>query len=558
MQFNKLKISKALFLLIAGMTFLMAACEKEVTYEKTRLFRPVLNEDLRADLNTIIVNMGHIREAVSYTLEVSRDTFSTIDHTITSDTNYVVIDKQVLNGQSLLWNTLYQVRVTAHAADPAYDSKSSDLGSVRTERFPSILNIPQPGDVIDVAARVSWQVAGAAVTKIRTFTTSDLQLTTPLAEFDVDAAAQASGEFIVTGLQPETAYQIAIYSGATGDVLRGWETYVTLKGAVDVNDPNVINLSNSEDPDAVVNAVASATDGQVIVVKKGVQYNLPSTPLDKSITIIGAYGFGTQKATLFTTGNWNFADGATVDHVRFIDLELRGEDIGGDYVFNPNNTNTTTINELTFDNCIINTFRGIIRIRSKVFLKNYNINNCIVHHIGGYGVLTTDTDGAGNAAADNISLTNSTFSKIHMFMTSRQNAQSILIDGCTMSELADPNGIVFRWRGTAGVLSNVLNGITITNTVWSHAWDEAATGNLSVRGIYEGLEATNFNIVNTYATSDFSFTAGSEIPGFPAQTYNGTADQLWVDPYVGMDFHFKDNGFAGKYDTGDPRWRTKL
>ncbi|MCB0531115.1 MAG: DUF4957 domain-containing protein [Lewinellaceae bacterium] len=555
MQFNSLTINKTLFLLITGVALLLGACEKDTVYEKTRLFRPVLNQELMAEGNAIIVNMGKIKEAVSYTLEVSRDTFATLDYTFDSDTNYVVIDNTVLNGESLLWNTLYQVRVTAHAADPVYDSKVSDLGSVRTERFPSILNIPGPNDVIDVAARVTWQVAGAAVTKIKTFTTADLQLANPLAEFDVDATGQANGEFIVTGLQPETGYQIAIYSGA---VLRGWETYVTLEKGVDVSDPNVIDLSADEDPDAVKNAVASATDGQLILLKKGVMYNLPTDPLDKSITIRGAYGFGTQKAILFTTGNWNFADGANIGYVRFIDVELLGEDIGGDYVFNPNNSNETIINELTFDNCVISTFRGIIRIRSKVFLKKYNINNSIVHHIGGYGVLTTDTDGDGNAAADDIALTNSTFSKINTFLVSRQNAQSILIDACTMSELASPDGVVFRWRGTAGVLSNVINGITITNTVWGHAWDEGMTGNLAVRGIYAGLEATSFNIVNTYATGDFKFTPGSEISGFPALTYGGTAGDLWANPYDGLEFYFKDSGFAGKYDTGDPRWRTKL
>ncbi|MBK9336295.1 MAG: DUF4957 domain-containing protein [Lewinellaceae bacterium] len=558
MQFTKLNINKGLCLLIAVMAVWMSACEKDVIYEKTRLFRPVLNEELRAELNTVIVNMGNIREAVSYTLEISRDTFATIDYTFDTDTNYVVINSDLLNGESLLWNTLYQVRVTAHAADPAYDSKVSDLGSVRTERFPSILNIPEPSDVIDVAARVSWQVAGAAVTKIRTFSPTDLQLTSPLAEFDVDANGQTTGEFIVTGLAPETAYQIAIYSGAAGETLRGWETYTTIKGNVDINDPKLIDLSASEDPDAVVNAVAGAIDGQIILIKKGFVYNLPSAPLDKSVTIVGTLGFGSQKAVLYTTSNWNFADGATIDHVRFIDVELRGADIGGDYVFNPNNSNTTTINELTFDNCVINTFRGIIRIRAKVFLKNYTINNSIVHHIGNYGIVTTDTDGAGNAAVDNIALTNSTFSKINMFMTSRQNMNSILIDACTMSELATSNGTVFRWRGAAGQLSNVLNGITITNTVWGHAWDETASGVLSVRGVQEGLETTTFSVVNTYATGDFSFTAGAEIPGFPSLTYSGTSAGLWVDPYVGMDFRFKDAGFAGKYDSGDPRWRTKL
>ena len=551
-----IKINKTLFLLLAGILLIFAACEEEEVYPETRLFRPVLNEELRSELNTIIVNMGKIREAKSYTLEISRDTFQTIDYRIEADTHYVVINEELLNGDPLFWNTLYQVRATAHSADPVYDSKPSDLGSVRTQRFPTILNIPSTGDVIDVAARVTWQVLGAPVTKIKVFSIADLKLTSPLAERDVTSGEQTSGVAIVSGLNPATAYQIAIYSGSDGKTLRGWETYVTLEAAVDLTAPNVINLTESEDPDAVITAVAAANDGDVIVVKKGVQYNLPSVNLDKSITIRGSYGFGSQKAILFTTGNWNIANGATIDHIRFIDLELRGEDIGGDYVFNPSNSDATNVNELTFDDCIINNFRGIIRIRGKVFVTNYNILNSVVYKIGNYGITTTDTDGEGNAAIDNIVLKNSTFSKINTFLVSRQNMQSILIDACTLSEVAAPNGLLFRWRGTAGERSNVLKGITITNTIWGHAWDEASTGNLSVRGM-EGLEATSFTIVNTYATSDFSFASGT-IAGFPALQYSGPAANLWVDPYNNLDFNFKDSGFAGKYDAGDPRWRAKL
>ena len=85
----------------------------------------------------------------------------------------------------------------------------------------------------------------------------------------------------------------------------------------------------------------------------------PPRALGKSITIRGAQGFGLEKAVLFTTGNWNIANGATIDHIRFVDVEVRGEDIGGDYVFNPNNDSQTTINELTFDDCILSYFRGI-------------------------------------------------------------------------------------------------------------------------------------------------------------------------------------------------------
>lgn len=552
MKILNFKIYGALFALIAGI-IILAGCEKDEVFEKTRLFRPVLNEELRAELNTIIVNMGNIKEAASYTIEVSRDTFATIDYTIEADTHYVVINEELLNGDPLLWNTLYQVRATAHAASPEFDSKVSDLGNVRTERFPSILNIPGVNDVIDVAARVTWQVLGAPVTKIQTFAPDDLKLTTPLAEYDVSEEDQVAGETIITGLEPETAYQIAIYSGET---LRGWENYLTLEKGVDPDDPNVVDLTDSEDPAAVGAAVMAAADGNIILLKKGVLYDFPSENLNKSITIRGAYGFGAQKAILFTAGNWNIENGATIGHIRFIDLELRGEDIGGDYVFNPNNDMTTTVDELTFDNCIINHFRGIIRVRGSVYIKNYTINDCIVHHIGGYGIFTADTDGDGGAAIDNIALTNSTFSKVNAFMTSRQNSQSLVIDACTVSEPTVTGGRLFRWRGGDG-FNNVINGVSITNTAWGHGWDEGQTGAYNIQG-REGLGNTSFNIVNTYATSDFSFSADTEIPGFPSLNYSGKAADLWVDPYEGLDFNFKDAAFAGKYDTGDPRWRAKL
>ncbi|MCO6488811.1 MAG: DUF4957 domain-containing protein [Phaeodactylibacter sp.] len=541
-----------LFLALAAGIILMSGCKEEETFAKTRLFRPVLNEELMAELNTIIVNIGNIREAVSYTLEVSRDTFATIDYTVEVDTHYVVLSEAVL-GDELLWNTLYQVRATAHAADPAFDSKESDLGNVRTERFPSILNIPGVNDVIDVAARVTWQTLGAPVTKVRTFAPDDIKLDNPLAEYDVSAEGQEAGEAIVAGLDPETEYQIAIYSGET---LRGWETYVTLVKGPDPSDPNVVDLTDNEDPDAVGAAVMAAADGNIILLKKGVLYNFPSENLTRSITIRGAYGFGAQKAILFTTGNWNIENGATIGHIRFVDLELRGEDIGGDYVFNPNNDMTTTVDELTFDNCVINHFRGIIRVRSSVYVRNYTINDCIVHNIGGYGIFTADTDGDGGAAIDNITLSNSTFSKVNTFMTSRQNSQSLVIDACTVSEAPTTGGRLFRWRGGDG-FNNVINGISITNTVWGHGWDEGMTGAYDIRG-REGLENTTFNIVNTYATSDFSFSEGTEIPGFPALNYSGTAADLWVAPYEGLNFNFKDAGFAGKYDAGDPRWRAEL
>lgn len=532
----------------------LSACkEDEEMFEETRLFRPVLNEDLFSEGNTIIVNQGNMKSAISYTLEVSRDTFQTVEYVIETDTSYVEINKALI-GEELFWNTLYQVRSTARAADPAFDSKASDLGNVRTQRFPTILNNPAIYDVTDVAARVTWTKAGAAVTGVKVFAAEDLQLNTPLFEEQmVSSEEEENAEVIVEGLDPEMGYQIAIYSE---DVLRGWVNYTTRVADVDANAPGVIDIRENESPSAVADAVLAAADGDLILVKRGVTYDLPSDALDKSITIRAAYGFGEQKAKLYTTGNWNIAEGAQIDHIRFIDLEIRGADYSGDYVFNPN-TSGVNVRELLFENCQIGTVRGILRIRGTVGIDNYIIRNTLVDSIGSYGLLTTDTDAKESektAHVENIVFESSTFNKIQAGITSRNNSTSIIIDACTFANFVSGSNRIFRYRGGDGN-NNVTNGISITNSIFGHAWDESESESYSVRGI-EGLSNTNFNIVNTYSTGDFSFT-DSEIPGFPVGNYSGGQADLWVSP-AANNFNFKDNGFAGRFDTGDKRWRVVL
>jgi hypothetical protein len=549
---KNIQLIKGLFVVLAGI-FLLTGCEEPDVLKQTRLFSPVLNKELTSELNTIIVNMGKMKQVQSYTLEVSRDTFRTVDYTISVDTNYVVLNEETLNGDPLFWNTLYQIRAKAHATDPQFDSKVSDLGNVRTQKFPSVLVAPAKHDVIDVAAKVKWQVSGAPVTAVKVFAGTDLKLTKPLRSVAVPEKNQTLGEVIIDGLDPLSTYQLAIYSG---NVLRGWEVYKTRKAAVDLKGPNVIDLSQSNDPGALATAVSMATEGSVIVLKKGIEYLTPTVPLNKSITITSAYGFG-EKLAAMVNCNWNLADGVNLSTVKFSGIEIIGGGIGSSYIFNPNPSAPTTLKDLIIEDCIVSELRGILRIRSKMFVTNYTIQNSIIHRIGGYGILTTDTDGDGNAAVDNILLENSTFSKINMFLTSRQNSKTIKINNCTMSEVGTNGGMLFNWRGTAGVRSNVTGGISITNTVWGHAWDEANSKNFAVRGIAGGLEATNFSVINTYSTADFSFVAGSEIPGFPSTVYNKKAEELWVSPYTGLNFKFKDASFPGRRATGDPRWRAE-
>ncbi len=546
--YNILSINKTLllFVLIATM---INACSKDdnKTFEQTRLFRPVLNVELYSEGNTIIVDMASLKEAVGYTIEVSRDTFATIEYTILSDVSYVEIDENTV-GEELFWNTLYQVRAKAHAADSQFDSKVADLGNVRTQRFPTILNIPAVYDVTDVAARVTWEVLGAPVTGIKVFAADDLRLLSPL--FDqttVTSEQQAAGESFVYGLSPETEYQIAIYSDG---LLRGWVNYTTREADIDPSLPNVIDLSDSEDRTAVETAIASANDGDIILVKRGVEYDAPGVQLNKSITIRAAYGFGEQKARLLFPSNFDLEDGANVDHLRFIDLELRGTDWGGKYVINI--SKTATLNEFSIDNCYVTNFRGVFRQKDNPsVVNNFMINNSVVDSINGYGVATNDKD---TALLKNIMLTNSTFNHTIYFLVSRNNSESVVIDNCTLANINETGRQMFRWRGGAGK-NDVTNGITIKNTIIGHAWDTGMNENYAIRG-KEGLDNTVFDLGNNYTVGNFSWYS-DDIPGLPIGNAGSTQEDLWEDAEHN-DFNFKDSGFGGKYDTGDPRWRVVL
>ncbi|GAB3015850.1 DUF4957 domain-containing protein [Niabella terrae] len=543
-----------LLLTILAVSLAFTACKKnDDSYSQTRLFRPVLNgEGITVLDNVIMINMGKLKEAQNYTIEISRDSFQVVDYTVVVDTNYVVLDKALL-GEELLYNTLYQIRATANAADPQYSSKVSDLGAIRTMRFPSILNDPLNYHVTDTRAKVTWVVAGAAVTGVKIFSPDDLRLEDPLSSFNVSGADQTAGETIISGLTPSTKYQVAIYSGET---LRGWVDYTTLEPGVDVTDPKVVDLSESEDPDAVTAALATVPDGGIILLKKGFRFNLPTTPLNKSVTFKGAYGFEPNKAALVnSSGNMSLADNANIALLAFDDLEIDGGDISGAYVLNPTNGTETQIQQLLFENCELHDMRGIIRIRNSVFIRNYTISNSIVHDIGGYSLFCADTDGDNKAAFDNVNFLNSTFYRVHSIVQTRQNLKTFKIDACTFSEFTQTGQRAFRFRGGDGK-NNVTGGFTITNSVFGHGWDEGATGNTSFT-MRDGMPNTSFTISNVWGTADLTVAAGSEIAGLPGLIYNNTADKLWGDPYNG-NFAFLDPGFAGKYDAGAPIWRTKL
>jgi hypothetical protein len=200
MKIKNLSIKIFALLFIAAAVF-MQACIKEEVYPRTRLFQPVLNEDLYSVNNTIIVNLGKMVDAESYLLEVSRDSFETVLYTFETDTSSVVLNEETL-GEELLWFTVYQVQVTAFADSSDYNSLPSFLGSVRTQKFPSNMGVPSFFDILDTRAKVFWTPLGDPINQVKVFALDDERLSTPLLTYNLSQEEIDSNLVIIDGLQP--------------------------------------------------------------------------------------------------------------------------------------------------------------------------------------------------------------------------------------------------------------------------------------------------------------------------------------------------------------------
>ena len=64
-------------------------------------------------------------------------------------------------------------------------------------------------------------------------------------------------------------------------------------------------------------------------------------------------------------------------------------------------------------------------------LDKYTITDCQVDSINGYGVLSVDKN---TWACNDILLENSSFSKCIYFLVSRNNSNTVTLDGCTINE----------------------------------------------------------------------------------------------------------------------------
>jgi len=506
--------------------FMFSSCEKKYDLEEApRLFRPVVKGALETTTgNFIEAAWQEIKDADSYTVEVSRDTFRTIDRSIKVDSAKVLFE-------DLKWDQLYQIQVRANAADSLKNSKFGYLGAVKTPKFPTIVKAATINDVTEISAIMRWTSSGDAVTEIKVYDKPEGTLLKTVALLPADV----QNEFkVIGGLTGGTLYYMELMSGTR---LRGYESYTTKAPFAGI----VIDLREIENrPSVLQDTLSFAPSGSLIILKKGMTYNLSSiVALSKTLTITSGDDLLVQTpANIFFTSNLNFAAGSVIDSISFVNVSITGSDYGSKYVFNT--TNSASVGKLKFDNCKIQYFRGIVRLQTgTTILSTYEINNCLIDSISGYGAITVDN---ATCKAENIIIRNSTLSRMETIIAStKAPSNSITIQNNTFYRAPRGGSYLVDYNTFA-----VSAGVNIYNNIFSIGKSNA--GNTSVRGVRINGQV---NTLNNFATSDY-VNASNPIPNLIQ--YTRPSGELFTDPATN-NFKIKDNGFPGRSSAGDPRWR---
>ncbi|MCW3091705.1 MAG: hypothetical protein JWP81_2774 [Ferruginibacter sp.] len=523
---------KELLIIFLTIMVVVAGCKKDEVDIPSRLFRPAVGAALVADSNAILASWLKITDAASYTLQVSRDSFRTIDVTMNvKDTGIVLV-------KNLQWDKLYQVQVKANAGDTVFNSKWSFLGAIKTPRFPTILNTPALSDITENAVKVSWTTSGAAVTTVKILKATDSSVVSTTALTPADVTSQSR---IINGLNTATGYIIFLYSNTT---VRGWVNFSTKAPFAGI----LVDLRGiTGRPSVLADTIPLIASGSTVILKRGEVYTITAAlNLSKAITIVSGTDLSVPgQAVITMPANFNITSGSVIDSIVFNDVTLRGTDYAAKYVFNI--SAACTIGKMSFIGCRAEIFRGMIRLQSQpVIVNNLWIDNCVLDSLAGYGVITVDV---ATSKVDNITIRNSTIYKAEKIIVSKNNSTSVTIENCTINEAALGGGSSYYVDYNTAATNNVTNGIIINNCIFGVG--KIGTGGVqTVRGIRVNA-ASNISASNNFRTSD-QVSLGNDVPNITP--YARPAAQLFQDPLNGI-FKIADASFTGKSNAGDPRWR---
>ncbi|MGQ1889178.1 DUF5123 domain-containing protein [Thermophagus sp. OGC60D27] len=498
-----------------------------------RLFRPII-QNVTTGGNWIRAEWEKYKNVEYFQLELSVDSFESISVDAVTDTNFYKFE-------NLEYDTKYFLRIKA--VGESLESEYFVHETIYTSDFPTKLD--PVNKVIDNKALVSWtEVSYDSLVVSRNDTiVTRVVLTEPQKD---------QKEVVIDGLTEETDYIVKAYY--QGNYM-GKQAFSTV--ASPVYEGDVVDLREYDDESAYslltqdfFDQMASEyPEGVTIILNGGTEYELTGARLSSSITLTGGLSLE-GNAIIRVNGNFDFpSDGAdniskfSFSNITFTDHPAKYRDFGSTYVFNFGKSGH--VDSLLFNNCEIRYKRGVIRVKTAATIGTLIMNNCLVDSIGGYGVINLDN---GNAGADNIILTNSTFTHVEGYIVraSKTNLQPLSLTVENVTTCFAPNGGKYFFDLDKKTFED---GITIKNCLLGKAWGDEVT----VRGLRSN--ASLISLSQNYKTSDLVWETNeetfTELYPIEASDLGGDIYSVFADP-DNNDYTLINNTVKNR--AGDPRW----
>ncbi|HET9570361.1 MAG TPA: DUF5123 domain-containing protein [Bacteroidales bacterium] len=531
------KIRKYIFVLstLAAILGGLTSCgEEDLLGTAPRLFRPS-STVLSSDGNWILAQWDKNADAKYYQLELSRDSFATIDRIDTTANGFLLI-------QNVNWDQTYQVRIKA--VGTTLESDYFVCSEVVVADYPTLLKDVPSDDIIDNSVIMRWTAGTSPYTSFKVYSPTDSLIDTVA----VTPAEYAQGFKIVSGLTGGTPYKVEAF---INNVYCG-KKRITTKAAQSFENPVDLRNINDEAADSMltdkyINSLPVVDGVTTIVLKGGMNYFMTLDSIVRSLKFVTGYSFA-GKATLRMSnacdlyGNINSLSFENVN-IFGVEANKTTANYGGSYVYN--GSRALTIGSLSFVNCTIKYLRGVCRIKSTgAFINNFIMDNCITDSIGGYGIATTDATGA---QIKNMSVTKSTMIRTDIFLKNQKtDTSTVFVDYCTFY-----NTPKTATTATSGTHYLDFSGKNIKSVTFKNCL--LGPGNGFPMGI-KSLSITEKIMDNNYTTTDatwFTTTTTSTSILIDAADAGITSTNLWRNLSTG------DLKIVGAFTkaVGDPRWR---
>lgn len=533
--------TKIIYAFLSCMLLLVAACEDDVNNwavdeSQDALFRSLTFEEKKVMATSIEISYTKVVNATDYIFEFSEDSllFQNIARVVTIKadtlTPFAESTTQMKTEYRTIFDDLkgvtkYSVRMKAVSSTSGRESGyvsfffETPQEQIFTKAIPEIDNVTLLWEPVKSLTHL---VVSERNETDELFNPREI----PLTQEVVDACTT-----IVPGLTGGTAY---IAQAFEGEVKRG-EIKFRTSG---MQSGEIVYVTESDTITYLLDDCAARRVTDVsLVFKGGVTYNSGSITIPGGIENLAFVGVASEAGELPVLEIPSISMKEAMTEITFESVSVNGMNDAKNYLFSIGDA--SCFKSIRFKSCVVAHYnRSVVRFnKDKLEIDEVSFEDCLITDIGqgGYGLIVF---GKVQTRVGLISITKSTLTEMGSLMQINGGTEKVTMDQCLVYNNAFATGNFYRIDKQPGEIS-------VTNTIFA-----GKNAGKKLNATYSNY-STYFPFTSCYVTSDMVI----DRYGFTGSTpYEGTSEELFVDPANG-DFHLKPTAkFPGKETAGDPRW----